>query len=169
MSENKELSEKIRAEAISAGINVKRLDSDIVVANLPAKGKFVGYEIANKNQPTAHIRMLSDDGSKVPIGNLKALAFFGNMENASFRQVSNPESPINGGWVLTGTQAVNPHLGGKMTDVVARLIDKEFEAEPVELITLSVKSENNKVIPFDRESDARKALVIKRYFKVKIL
>jgi hypothetical protein len=164
-----EISKKVKAEALAAGISEKRLDTDIVSANLPEKGKFVGYEIANPNQPTAHIRMIADDGSRVPVGNLKALAFFGNKETAKFRKVDNPESPINGGWVLTGTQAVNPNLGGKMPDVVAFLLNKEFTAEPLELLTLSVKSDNNKVVPFATEKQAKENLIVKKYFKVTLL
>ena len=164
--EKSEMIKKITEEAISAGISEKRLNQDIVSANLPNSGKFVAYEIANPGEATAHIRMVSDDGSRVSIGNLKALAYFGNMENATFRKVENPASPINGGWVLTGTQAINPHLGGKMAETVAFLMDKTFEAEPLELITLSVKSADNKVIPFKTEAEARKNLIVKRYFKV---
>jgi len=164
-----EISKKVKAEALAAGISEKRLDTDIVSANLPEKGKFVGYEIANPNQPTAHIRMIADDGSKIPLGNLKSLAYFGSRETAKFRKIDNPESPINGGWVLTGTQAINPNLGGKMPEVVAFLLNKEFKAEPLELLTLSVKSDNGKIVPFATEKSAKDNLVTKRFFKVTLL
>jgi hypothetical protein len=169
MSELKELSNKIRSEALSGGVNEKRLDSDIRPSYLPPKGKFVGYEIANPNQPTAHIRVIADDGSSISIGTLKALAFFGKMESAKFRKVDNPDSPVNGGYVLVGTQPVNPNLGGKMTDVVARLIDREFEATPESAITLSVKNEGGKVVPYLRESDAMGALINKTFYKVTLI
>ena len=164
--EKAELIKKVTDEAKKAGISEKRLNADIAFSNLPEKGKFVGYEIANPNTPMAHIRLIADDGSKVPISNLKALAFFGDKGSSTFRKVENPESPINGGYVLTGTQAVNPQLGGKMAEVVANLLDKEFESKPLDLITLAVKSDNNKVVPFKSEAEARKNLISKRFFKV---
>jgi len=169
MSEFKELSQKIRSEAITAGINPKRLDNDIRPSYLPPKGKFVDYEIANPNQPTAHIRVISDDGSSISVGTLKALAFFGEAGKAQFRKVDNPDSVVNGGYVLIGTQPVNPSLGGTITDVAARVIGRSFTAEPIPAVTLSVKNENGKVVPYLRESDAMNALITKTFYKVTLV
>lgn len=160
---------QIQAEALAGGISEKRLENDIKATYLPENGTFTGYEIAYPNTRSAHIRLTCEDGSSISVGTLKALAFNGNMENASFRKVENPESVINGGFVLTGTTAINPHLSGKMADLADRLIGRSFIAKPVERITLSVKTDKDgNVLPYKTENEARKSLVVKKFYEVEL-
>lgn len=168
--ERSERAKRIESEALAGGITQQRLDSDIRATYLPEQGKFTGYEISNPNTRTAHLRMTCEDGSSISVGTLKALAYDGSMESAKFRKVENPTSPVNGGFVLVGTSAINPHLGGKMADLVDRLIGKEFKAKPVERVTLGVKTDNaGIVLPYKSETEAKKALVIKKFYEVEIL
>lgn len=167
--EKKEIIVAVEEAAKSAGISEKKLNADISATYLPETGKFVGWKVANPGETTAHIRMLSDDGSSISVGTLKALAFTGKVKDAKFKKIENPSSPINGGYVLTGTTAVNPNISGKMAEVVANLMDRNFVAEPVELVTLSVKSENNKVVPFTTEDEAKSHLITRKFYRVKLV
>lgn len=162
-----ELSERakeIRDKAIEAGISEKRLDSDVRATYLPEEGEFIGYEISNAGEPTAHIRVTCSDGSSISVGTIKALAFAGSKEEAKFRKVTTESSPLFGKFSLTGQTAVNPHIGGKQHEVVDRLIGKKFKAEPVELVTLSYNEQG-----YATEKIARDNLVIKKFYKVTLL
>ena len=159
-----ERAKRIRDEAIKAGISEKRLDSDVRATHLPEEGEFIGYEISNEGQPTAHIRVTCSDGSSISVGTLKALAFSGSKEEAKFRKVTTEGSPLFGKFSLTGQTAVNPNIGGKQHEVVDRLIGRKFKSEPVELVTLSYNEQG-----YATEAQARNNLVIKRFYKVTLL
>jgi hypothetical protein len=169
--ESNPLVNEINAAASNAGISEKRLKADISPTYLPTSGIFNGWKIVNPNEPTAHIRVTCEDGSSISVGTLKALAFHGAKETASFRKVENPESPMNGKFVLVGTSAVNPHLGGTMAEVTARLQGKAFKAEPVELITLQVKTDptTKAVTGYSTEAQAKSALTVKKYYKIELI
>ena len=161
--ERTERAKKINAEALSAGIAESRLESDVRMTYLPKSGKFVDYEIMGGGTPTAHIRLVCEDGASISVGTLKALAFNGSKKDAKFRQVENPASPMNGKFVLTGTTAINPNLGGRMADVCDRLIGKEFTAEPVERVTLPYRAEG-----FATEAEAKANVTVKTFYKVEL-
>jgi hypothetical protein len=153
----------INQKATEAGINQKRLDADIRATYLPEKGTFVGWDISSPGTPTAHLRMVCEDGNSISVGTLKALAYKGAIAEAKFRKVERADSPMVGKFVLVGTEAVNPNLGGKMADVVAKLVGKDFEASPVELVTLGFNPDGYK-----SEADAKKALINRTFYTVKI-
>lgn len=156
---------EIEGKAKQAGITEKRLENDIRSTYLPSEGKFVDYEIIPKNgNISPYIRLKANDGNSISVGTLKAMAFHGSIEDAKFRKVENSQSPLHGKYVLTGTKAVNPHLGGKMAETVANLLDKSFTAEPVELVTMNY-DENG----YDTEAKAKKALVSKTFYRVKLV
>lgn len=167
--ERTERAKAIEAEALAGGISESRLNSDIKATYLPESGTFTGYEIANPNTRTAHIRLTCEDGSSISVGTLKALAFNGSMEEAKFRKVENPTSPVNGGFVLVGTSAINPHLSGKMADLADRLIGKSFKAKAIERVTLGVKTNEQGVVqPYKSESEAKKALIVRKFYEVEL-
>lgn len=159
--ERTERASKIQAEALAAGISEKRLDNDIRMTYLPPTGQFTDYEIVGSGTSTAHIRLNTSDGNSISVGTLKALAFKGSKDDATFRKVENPESPMNGKFVLTGTSAVNPEMGGKMADLADRLIGKQFEATPEERVTLPYNANG-----YESEAKAKKAVVTKTFYRV---
>lgn len=163
--ERSEFYKRVEAAALKAGIKQSRLDSNIETTYLPPVGKFVDFKTANDGEPTAHIRLVTDSGHSISVGTLRALAFNGTKDEAPFRQVEK-ESVIKGGYVLTGTSKVNPHLKGNMIEVIEELVGHPFTAKKIERVTIDMKSEKGVIIPFASEAEARKALRVKTYYEV---
>lgn len=161
--ERTERAQKIHSEALAAGIAENRLENDVRMTYLPESGSFTDYEIVGAGTPTAHIRLCTDSGASISVGTLKALAFNGTVKDAKFRQVDRKDSPMHGKFVLTGTTAINPHLGGKMADVCDRLIGKSFKANRVERVTLPYRAEG-----YPTETDAKKSAVVRTFYEVTV-
>lgn len=165
--ERSELISKLTNEAKEAGISEKRLNQDMRPTYLPKKGKFVGYKIEQPNTVMSHFRLITECGNSISVSGLKAMAFFGTPEKATFRMVTDENSVMKGGYVLIGTRQVNPHISGKMVEIVADWIGKEFTAKPLDLVTVNVSSKDNKIVPYTSEDEARKNLITKTYYEVK--
>lgn len=155
---------EFREFAIKNGISKIKLDKAYMGSFLPEKGKFVDFEIAQKDTDMEHVRILTDDGSSISINSLQALGFEGKKEDVKLRQVENKSSPRFGKWVISGITRINPQFGCKMEDLVENLLGSSFEAKPVYRFTLRFKEGG-----YDTEEEARENIVETKFYEVKLL
>ena len=177
--EKLELIAEIEEVAKQKGISQTKLDRNVKLSYLPEKGEFVGYEVGSPNTTYAHLRVITDKGYSCSIGALQALAFDGSLEDAASHlreKEANEKTGFPGGFVLGGTTAINPHLSGKMSVVVANLIDKKqkFTTKEVNRIVLPIKTETDSdgkvtLLGYQTKEEAIAALVSKKFYQVTLL
>lgn len=153
--EKKELIEEIESAAIEAGISRDKINNSARPTYLPQSGKFVSWKIDGERN-FAHIRVLTEDNNSISVGTLKALAFFGDIKDAKFVNRDNK-------FYLTGVKPVNPHIGGKMAEVAANLIGRNFKATPAEAVVLRFNETG-----YSSAEEAMENLVVKTFYKVEL-
>ena len=151
---------ELRAAAKAAGIKDSRLDKAIESYNLPEEGEFTEVQLVEGEFP--HIRLVTNSGNKISLSSLQAMAHFGSVETATFEKIKKESSPLKGKVYIKGS-LLNPHLSGDQSEIAFRLIGKSFKANPISGVVLPFKESGYS------ESEAKKALTTKTFYKVEIL
>ena len=153
---------KIQEIASAAGVKANKLSDAIATNSLPAKGKFVGWSIETptiNGQKQAYIAIHCESGEKCSMNTLQAIVHIGTDKKEVVLKKVAKAGDFKDKYVVSG-KSLNPHLSGNQAEVVARLLDKEFETEIATAM----------VVPFGKQSvseaDTRKALETKDYYKV---
>ena len=151
---------ELRIAAKAAGIKETRLDKAVETYNLPEDGEFTEVQLVEGEFP--HIRLVTNSGNKISLSGLQAMAHFGSVETAIFEKIKKEGSPLKGKIYIKGS-LLNPHLSGDQSEVAFRLIGKNFKATPVSGVVLPFKESGYS------ESEAKKSLTTKTFYKVEIL
>ena len=149
----------LRTAAKAAGINDSRLDKAVESYNLPEDGEFTEVQLVEGEFP--HIRLVTNSGNKISLSGLQAMAHFGSKETVSFEKIKK-EGSLKGKVYVKGS-LLNPHLSGDQSEVAFRLIGKSFKATPVTGVILPFAANGFS------ESEAKKSIVTKTFYKVEIL
>ena len=151
---------ELRSAAKAAGIKESRLDKAVESYNLPEDGEFTEIQLIEGEFP--HIRLVTSSGNKISLSGLQAMAHFGSVETAIFEKIKKEGSPLKGKVYIKGS-LLNPHLSGDQSEVAFRLIGKSFKAAPISGVVLPFKESGYS------ESEAKKSLTTKTFYKVEIL
>ena len=151
---------ELRTAAKAAGIKDSRLDKAVESYNLPEEGEFTEVQLVKGEFP--HIRLVTKSGNKISLSGLQAMAHFGSVETAIFEKIKKEGSPLKGKVYVKGS-LLNPHLSGDQSEIAFRLIGKSFKATPISGVVLPFKESGYS------ESEAKKALTTKTFYKVEIL
>ena len=151
---------ELRNAAKAAGIKDSRLDKAVESYNLPEEGEFTEVQLIEGDFP--HIRLVTNSGNKISLSGLQAMAHFGSKETVSFEKIKKEGSPLKGKVYVKGS-LLNPHLSGDQSEVAFRLIGKSFKATPVTGVILPFAANGFS------ESEAKKSIVTKTFYKVEIL
>ena len=151
---------ELRAAAKAAGIKDSRLDKAVESYNLPENGEFTEVQLVKGEFP--HIRLVTKSGNKISLSGLQAMAHFGSVDSVTLEKIKKEGSPLKGKVYVKGS-LLNPHLSGDQSEIAFRLIGKSFKATPISGIVLPFKETGYS------ESEAKKALTTKTFYKVEIL
>ena len=151
---------ELRTAAKAAGIKDSRLDKAVESYNLPEDGEFTEVQLVKGEFP--HIRLVTKSGNKISLSGLQAMAHFGSVDSVTLEKIKKEGSPLKGKIYIKGS-LLNPHLSGDQSEVAFRLIGKSFKATPISGVVLPCKESGYS------ESEAKKALTTKTFYKVEIL
>ena len=151
---------ELRAAAKAAGIKETRLDKAVETYNLPEDGEFTEVQLVEGEFP--HIRLVTNSGNKISLSGLQAMAHFGSVDSVTLEKIKKEGSPLKGKVYVKGS-LLNPHLSGDQSEIAFRLIGKSFKATPISGVVLPFKESGYS------ESEAKKALTTKTFYKVEIL
>ena len=150
----------LRTAAKAAGIKESRLDKAVESYNLPEDGEFKEVQLVKGDFP--HIRLVTNSGNKISLSGLQAMAHFGSVDSVTLEKIKKEGSPLKGKVYVKGS-LLNPHLSGDQSEVAFRLIGKSFKATPISGVVLPFKESGYS------ESEAKKSLTTKTFYKVEIL
>ena len=153
---------ELRIAAKAAGIKDSRLDKAVESYNLPEEGEFTEVQLVEGK--SAHIRLVTNSGNKISLSGLQARAHFGSIDSVTLEKIKKEGSPLKGKVYVKGS-LLNPHLSGDQAEVAFRLIGKSFKATPITGVVLPYKESGEGY----SESEAKKALTTKTFYKVEIL
>ena len=151
---------ELRIAAKAAGIKETRLDKAVETYNLPEDGEFTEVQLVEGEFP--HIRLVTNSGNKISLSGLQAMAHFGSVDSVTLEKIKKEGSPLKGKVYVKGS-LLNPHLSGDQSEIAFRLIGKSFKATPISGVVLPFKESGYS------ESEAKKALTTKTFYKVEIL
>ena len=151
---------ELRIAAKAAGIKETRLDKAVETYNLPEDGEFTEVQLVEGEFP--HIRLVTNSGNKISLSGLQAMAHFGSIDSVTLEKIKKEGSPLKGKVYVKGS-LLNPHLSGDQSEIAFRLIGKSFKATPISGVVLPFKESGYS------ESEAKKALTTKTFYKVEIL
>lgn len=151
---------ELRVAAKAAGIKDSRLDKAVESYNLPEDGEFTEVQLVKGEFP--HIRLVTKSGNKISLSGLQAMAHFGSIDSVTLEKIKKEGSPLKGKVYVKGS-LLNPHLSGDQSEIAFRLIGKSFKATPISGVVLPFKESGYS------ESEAKKALTTKTFYKVEIL
>ena len=160
MEKNFASASELRAAAKKAGIKETRLDKAVETYNLPEEGEFTQVQLVEGEFP--HIRLVTKSGNKISLSGLQAMAHFGSVDSVTLEKIKKEGSPLKGKVYVKGS-LLNPHLSGDQSEIAFRLIGKSFKATPISGVVLPFKESGYS------ESEAKKALTTKTFYKVEIL
>ena len=160
MEKNFASASELRSAAKAAGIKESRLDKAVESYNLPEDGEFTEVQLVKGEFP--HIRLVTKSGNKISLSGLQAMAHFGSVDSVTLEKIKKEGSPLKGKVYVKGS-LLNPHLSGDQSEIAFRLIGKSFKATPISGIVLPFKETGYS------ESEAKKALTTKTFYKVQIL
>jgi len=162
--------EGILAELQAAGIKENKLTKAFSVSSLPSSGTFVDYKTevmkAADGTENPYAVIICDDGSKISMGAIQALAYFGTLDDdTEFKENVNPDSPAFGNFALSGkkVKAVNPHLTGDQARVIARILDKKFTTTIKEAYTIPFGS------PQKTKTQAKTSAKLKDFYHITLV
>ena len=150
----------LRVAAKAAGVKDSRLDKAVESYNLPEEGEFTKVQLVEGKFP--HIRLVTNSGDKISLSGLQAMAHFGSVDSVTLEKIKKEGSPLKGKVYVKGS-LLNPHLSGDQSEIAFRLIGKSFRATPISGVVLPFKETGY------AESEAKKALTTKTFYKVEIL
>ena len=150
----------LRIAAKAAGIKDSRLDKAVETYNLPEEGEFTEVQLVEGEFP--HIRLITNLGNKISLSGLQAMAHFGSVDTVILEKIKKEGSPLKGKVYVKGS-LLNPHLSGDQSEIAFRLIGKSFKATSISGVVLPFKESGYS------ESEAKKALTTKTFYKVEIL
>ena len=150
---------ELREAAKKAGIKETRLDKAVESYNLPEEGEFTEVQLVEGEFP--HIRLVTNSGNKISLSGLQAMAHFGSIDSVTLEKIKK-EGSLKGKVYVKGS-LLNPHLSGDQSEIAFRLKGKSFKATSISGVVLPFKESGYS------ESEAKKALTTKTFYKVEIL
>jgi len=114
---------------VKAGISDSRLEKAVESHNLPESGEFVGFEIRNEGEPSAHAVVICNDGSVCSLGRVRGqAAFVGKLTDTTFTKGKKPETADG---LFLKTSVLNAQLPANQARLAMELQGRKFRTEKV--------------------------------------